>query len=50
MDVLVFVCLLVAVILFALSVPNKPVSKYNLMAAGLAFFALAFLLPAFKAL
>lgn len=38
------VCFLVAVILFILAAVNVPSTRVNLMAAGLAFFALPFFL------
>ena len=41
----VLILLLIAVILFVLAGLNIPAGNYNLIAFGLAFFALSFLYP-----
>jgi len=50
MDVLVFVSLLIAVILFALDAFAVRTPRFAFLPAGLFFFALAFLLPSFETL
>lgn len=50
MTVAVVICLLLAVVLFVVAALGTAGGRLNLTAAGLAFFALAFLIPAVNAL